>query len=224
MRLSLEAQYHQGDSEVMSEVPLIELLRSPISHDEVASTRLVANLFDGGPRSSMSFAIDGGSPNPMTRVADPHRPVHCSSLQATRRDHQEMGQAAAIVSHLGSAAAVGLGARNLRLVGSGGGRVRARASRRYGAGGRVNDCRPRLAWPRRTTSRCLKAAVYLPRVGLANERRRAWQRSLKALDKPLLQPDVTQLLCCAGLAPAKDWEFVHECNFITGVRVRRREL
>ena len=69
MRLSLEAQYHQDEREVALEVPLVEMLRSPISRDQVEATRLVVNLFDGGPRGTLSFAIDGGAPVPMTRVA-----------------------------------------------------------------------------------------------------------------------------------------------------------
>ena len=69
MRVSLEAQYHQADHEVAFEVPLVELLRSPISRDQVEATRLVVNLFDGGPRSTLTFALDGGTPMPMRRVA-----------------------------------------------------------------------------------------------------------------------------------------------------------
>ena len=69
MRISLETQYHQEDREVAFEVPMVELLGSPITRDQVASTRLVVNLFDGGPRSTVVFSIDGGAPLPMTRVS-----------------------------------------------------------------------------------------------------------------------------------------------------------
>ena len=46
-------------------------LRSPISADEAGAARLVVNLFDGGPRSSVRFALDGGAMIEMTRVSRP---------------------------------------------------------------------------------------------------------------------------------------------------------
>ena len=69
MRLSLEAQYHQYDLGAVSDIPMGELLRSPITRDQTDGTRLVVNLFDGGPRSTVTFAIGGGTPVVMRRAA-----------------------------------------------------------------------------------------------------------------------------------------------------------
>ena len=69
MRLGLEVGYHSGAKEVLRETSMSRALRSPIGADEAAGARLLVNLFDGGPRSSVRFALDGGAPVAMTRVA-----------------------------------------------------------------------------------------------------------------------------------------------------------
>ena len=69
MRISLEGGLHADDKEVLRETTMSRALRSPITTDEAGAARLVVNLFDGGPRSSVSFALDGGAPVTMTRVA-----------------------------------------------------------------------------------------------------------------------------------------------------------
>jgi hypothetical protein len=71
MRLSLESEFHQDDRNVVMERPMVELLRSPITQAQVGGTRLVVNLFDGGPKSNLLFAIDGHPPVAMRRVARP---------------------------------------------------------------------------------------------------------------------------------------------------------
>ena len=71
MRISLESQYHADDKEALRELPMEPLLRSPVSADLADSTALVVNLFDGGPRSKVACALDGGPPILMARVARP---------------------------------------------------------------------------------------------------------------------------------------------------------
>ena len=71
MRISLESQYHQHDKAVEFELPMSELLRSPITATQAAGTRLVVNLFDGGPKSRVSFSLDGGAAIEMARVSRP---------------------------------------------------------------------------------------------------------------------------------------------------------
>ncbi len=71
MRISLESAFHADDKEALREVRMEPLLRSPVAADQAEATRLVVNLFDGGPRSKVAFAIDGGAPILMTRVARP---------------------------------------------------------------------------------------------------------------------------------------------------------
>ena len=100
MRISLEAQYHENDREVVRTLPMETLLRPSLAADQAASTRVVANVFDGGPRTKVTFALDDGKPIEMTRVArvDPFvaqlyarypetikkwvTPQHCSHLFA----------------------------------------------------------------------------------------------------------------------------------------------
>ena len=133
MRLSLEAQYHQGDREVTSEVPLVELLRSPIAHDAVASTRLVVNLFDGGPRSTMSCAIDSAAPVAMQRVArtDPFIvQVYGRHAETIKKWVKPQVSSHIWVAPLPSDLAMGTYA--ISVVAHG--RIWARASRRHGAG------------------------------------------------------------------------------------------
>ena len=71
MRLGLEVGYHPDSKEVLRKTTMSRALRSPIGADEAAGARLLVNLYDGGPRSSVSFALDGGPSVTMTRVARP---------------------------------------------------------------------------------------------------------------------------------------------------------
>ncbi len=71
MRISLETQFHQDDGEVMFEVPMESLLRSPITAAQADGTRLSVNIFDGGPRTSVAFTLNGSKPISMKRVARP---------------------------------------------------------------------------------------------------------------------------------------------------------
>ena len=71
MRISLETQFHQDDREGLRELSMAALLRSPISTDQADATTVVVNVFDGGPRTTVTYTIDGGAPVPMTKVARP---------------------------------------------------------------------------------------------------------------------------------------------------------
>ena len=71
MRIVLEVGYHADDREVLRETTMSRAMRSPVTAEEVGAARLVVNLFDGGPRSSVRFALDGGTPMTMTRVSRP---------------------------------------------------------------------------------------------------------------------------------------------------------
>ena len=69
MRIVLDSQLHRDGPEVMREYQPGSLLSGPIAQAAVASTRLVVNLFDGGPRSTVTFRIGrDGAPLPMTRT------------------------------------------------------------------------------------------------------------------------------------------------------------
>jgi methionine-rich copper-binding protein CopC len=47
------------------------LLGSPIAHAAVAATSIVANVFDGGPRTKVAMTIGGRAPIEMTRQTMP---------------------------------------------------------------------------------------------------------------------------------------------------------
>jgi hypothetical protein len=59
MRLMLDSQVHGSDKEVFGEYPPGALLTGPVSADRLGSTRLVVNVFDGGPRSKVEVSIAG---------------------------------------------------------------------------------------------------------------------------------------------------------------------
>ncbi len=71
MRISLEAQMHGDDAETFNASSQSERLRSPITADQAAGAHVTVNVFDGGPKTSVTFALDGGSAVAMTRVRQP---------------------------------------------------------------------------------------------------------------------------------------------------------
>ncbi len=71
MRIVLESQFHADDLARLPDTRLADLFGSPIPAESVASTNLVVNLFDGGPRSRVGFRVGSGPLRPMTRVRRP---------------------------------------------------------------------------------------------------------------------------------------------------------
>ncbi len=59
MRVMLDSQLHGVDHDVIRDYHTGALLTGPIGVDRVASTRLVVNFFDGGPRSKVEVSIGG---------------------------------------------------------------------------------------------------------------------------------------------------------------------
>jgi hypothetical protein len=59
MRIMLDSQVHGPNKEVIRDYHTGILLGGPIALDAVASTRLVVNVFDGGPRSKVEVSIGG---------------------------------------------------------------------------------------------------------------------------------------------------------------------
>ncbi len=96
MRIMLDSQVHAAGGEVMHEYPAGVLLSGPIAADRLASTRLVVNLFDGGPRSKVGVSLAGGTPREMQKVErlDPFVEVYTRNattkkpwVQAGRSSH-----------------------------------------------------------------------------------------------------------------------------------------
>ena len=57
IRVVLDSQLHRDAPEVMAEYPIGALLTGPVDAEAVASTRVVANFFVGGPRSVVEMAV-----------------------------------------------------------------------------------------------------------------------------------------------------------------------
>ena len=62
MRIVLDSQVHRADREVLKDYHPGALLSGPIMQAAAGSTRLVVNLFDGGPRSKVTATIGRGGP------------------------------------------------------------------------------------------------------------------------------------------------------------------
>jgi len=69
MRIVLDSQVHQGDREVLKDYHPGALPGGPIAQAAAGSTRVVVNLFDGGPRSTLSMTVGRvGPPIPLAKV------------------------------------------------------------------------------------------------------------------------------------------------------------
>lgn len=68
MRVMLDSQLHSQDKEVIHDYHAGALLAAAVSADQVASTRLVVNFFDGGPKSKVEVSIGNRPYRTMTRV------------------------------------------------------------------------------------------------------------------------------------------------------------
>jgi hypothetical protein len=70
LRLVVDSPFHRADREVMHEMPVGTLIGGTLPFEAVPSARLIVNLFDGGPRSKVEFAI-AGEWHPMRKVERP---------------------------------------------------------------------------------------------------------------------------------------------------------
>jgi 3',5'-cyclic AMP phosphodiesterase CpdA len=57
MRIVLDSEFHRGGAEIYRDFRLGQLLGSPIAQDNVFATEVVANVFDGGPRTKVEYRI-----------------------------------------------------------------------------------------------------------------------------------------------------------------------
>ena len=69
LRISLDTTFHQGSENALRDAAPMQHLQGPIRTSAVYSARVYANLFAGGPRSSLSLHIDGFDAISMERVA-----------------------------------------------------------------------------------------------------------------------------------------------------------
>ena len=68
MRIMLDSQVHGSDREVIHDYHTGALQSGPVGVDRIASTRLVVNVFDGGPRSKVEVSVGGRPYQVLTKV------------------------------------------------------------------------------------------------------------------------------------------------------------
>ena len=71
MRLSVDSRFHSGQREVERDFRPGQLLASPIAEAAVGATSVIANVFDGGPKTKVAMTIGDRAPIAMTRVRTP---------------------------------------------------------------------------------------------------------------------------------------------------------
>lgn len=71
MRVAFESQIRGGAPEVMRSLRPLEALRPPVSQDALVDTTLVVNVFDGGPRTTVTYRVEGRTPGAMVRTRRP---------------------------------------------------------------------------------------------------------------------------------------------------------
>jgi hypothetical protein len=71
MRLLFESELRAGAPEVVRATRPMQGLRPPVPQDALPDTTLVVNVFDGGPRTELSYRIDDRSPAAMARTRRP---------------------------------------------------------------------------------------------------------------------------------------------------------
>jgi hypothetical protein len=73
MRLSVDSRFHRPNAEIYAELRPGELLSSRIAQATLGAATLIANVFDGGPKTRVLMRIGARAPIEMTRktMADP---------------------------------------------------------------------------------------------------------------------------------------------------------
>lgn len=73
IRIALQSRVHGGTKEVRRDFRPGQLIEPPVQRAAVGSTTVVANVFDGGPKTSVTLRVGSLDPIPMvrTRMPDP---------------------------------------------------------------------------------------------------------------------------------------------------------
>jgi hypothetical protein len=98
MRVMLDSQVHGPDPEVIRDFHTGALLAGPIGVDQVGSSRLVVNVFDGGPRSKVEVSVGGRPYRTLTRVErlDPFVVEVYARNQASKKPWVQAGRSSHI--------------------------------------------------------------------------------------------------------------------------------
>ncbi len=95
MRIVLDSQVHGGDPEVLRDYQPGALLTGAVAQAATGATRVVVNLFDGGPRSAVRMQVGlDGTAAPMLRVErrDPFVDEVYARNAATRKPRVKSGR------------------------------------------------------------------------------------------------------------------------------------
>jgi len=87
MRIVLDSEFHRDSREVYRDFRMGQLLGSPIPQESAFATKIVVNVFDGGPRTLVDYRIGRRGPLRMERVArpDPFVEEEFARNQATKK-------------------------------------------------------------------------------------------------------------------------------------------
>ena len=99
IRLSVDSRFHSARYEVQREFRQGQLLGSPIAHAAVGATAIIANVFDGGPKTKVAMT-DRRPRRDRNDPADHARPVRRGSVRAQRGDQEALDQGGAVVAHV----------------------------------------------------------------------------------------------------------------------------
>ena len=85
MRIMLDSQLHRSEPEVLHGNPVGALLTGPIAQAACQSTRLVVNVFDGGPRTKVTMVAGAAAPRSRCARWSGRTRSWTRSMRATRR-------------------------------------------------------------------------------------------------------------------------------------------
>ena len=122
MRLSLDSRFHGISKEADHEFRQVQLLGSPVPRAALGSSTLIANVFDAGEKTKVTFRI--GDRRRSRWSATPARSVRRGSVRPQRGDQEGLGQGRDLVARLDRAPADRPCAGRLPDRGRGGQRIR----------------------------------------------------------------------------------------------------
>ncbi|HLN09957.1 MAG TPA: calcineurin-like phosphoesterase family protein [Xanthobacteraceae bacterium] len=71
MRIVLDSEFHRDRKEIYRDFRMGQLLGSPIPQESAFATKVIVNVFDGGPRTSVEYCVGRRDPVRMQRVTRP---------------------------------------------------------------------------------------------------------------------------------------------------------
>ena len=145
IRISVASHAHGSAREVMRDFRPGQLLQSPIRLAAVPATSIVANVFDGGPKTAVALRVGTGVPIAMVRTARPG-PLRRRRVRSQRSRQEALGQGGGLVPHLGGAVAAGRAGWNAPADRHRNDRIwRPRQRHDRPGSGRLSPVRPRAA-------------------------------------------------------------------------------